>query len=112
MLIFFARISVLVAAIAVPVSACSSSDTKVDADPFDTFQLCFTEHHATESFSIDKAIAICCLDHPIGTKAAGVVCGTTQASCETYVGSNLAGSDASGSDITASCADYITQRAQ
>ncbi len=112
MLIHFARISLLVGAIAIPVSisACSSSDTKVDADPFDTYQACFTEHHNTESLATGKAITICCLDHPIGSNAAGVVCGTTQASCQTYVGSNLMGSDASGSDITTACADYITQR--
>jgi hypothetical protein len=112
MLTHLARLSALVAAIAIPVSisACSSDPTKADADAFDTLQSCFTEHHGTESFTVAKAITICCLDHPIGTNAAGLVCGTTQASCETYVGANLAGSDASGSEITTSCADYITQR--
>ena len=112
MVIHLARISLLVAAIAIhaSISACGGDDKVVDADPFDTLQACFDDHHGVEGFTVDHAITICCLDHPIGTAAPGVVCGTTQASCETYVGSKLAGSDASGSDITTSCADYITQR--
>lgn len=106
-----ACLSRVVAAIAAAGAfAACSSPTTVDADPFATFQACFTEHHASEAFSIDKAITICCLAHPIGADAAGVVCGTTQARCETYVGASLTGSDASGSDITASCTDYLTQR--
>jgi hypothetical protein len=101
-----------VAALAAPVSisACSSSNNPVDADAFDTLQACFTEHHDVEAFTIDKAITICCLDHPIGPNPAGVVCGATQASCESYVGASLRGSDASGSEIATSCADYIAQR--
>ena len=112
MWIHFARISLLVAAITIPasISACGGDNKAVDAAPFDTFQACFDDHHGAEGFTVDHAITICCLDHPIGTAGAGVVCGTTQTSCETYVGSNLLGSDASGSEITTSCADYITQR--
>ena len=110
MLPSLARLSV-VAALAMPISifACSGTST-VDADAFDTFEACFTEHHDAEAFTVGKAITFCCLDHPIGSNAAGIVCGSTQASCETYVGANLMGSSASGSEIATSCADYITQR--
>jgi hypothetical protein len=96
-------------AIAVSIAACGS-DTAADRDPFATYQACFTEHAVTESFPAPKAITICCLDHAIGAAAAGVVCGATAATCETYVGANLMGSDASGAEITAGCTDYIAEK--
>lgn len=94
---------------AVSIAACSTTST-LDHDPFGTYEACFTEHAVTESYPGPKAITICCLDHAIGANAAGVVCGASAATCETYVGANLMGSDASGAEITAGCTDYITQR--
>ncbi len=104
--------SLLAAFASLSLYACGDSDGDDggDDESFTTFEDCFTDHHVTEGFTAPKAITICCLDHPIGSNAAGVVCGTTQASCETYVGANLPGSDASGSDTTAGCTDYITQQ--
>jgi hypothetical protein len=92
-------------------SACGGDDDKEDNDPFATYQACFDEHHNTEGFDVQKAIVICCISHPIGSAEMNVVCGNDAASCESYVGSNLTGSDAVGSaDLTAACNDYVTQR--
>jgi hypothetical protein len=96
-------------AIPMTLTACGGDDG-VDADPFDTLEECFTEHHGMEGLSIPHAITTCCLDHPIGGNAAGVVCGTTEASCETYVDANLMTSDAAAADITSACTDYNNQR--
>ncbi|HEY4179888.1 MAG TPA: hypothetical protein VGM90_23765 [Kofleriaceae bacterium] len=85
-----------------------------DSDPFDNFQDCWDDHTGAnggdEHLPADQAIVICCIDHPIAGMDANVVCGDTAASCETYVGANLAGSDASGDVINAACADYVTKR--
>ena len=91
------------------VTACGGDDAP-DADPFDTCQACFDDHHGEEGFTVQKAITICCLDHPIGTSAAGVVCGGDATSCSTYVTANLGSADATSTDISAACADYVTQK--
>lgn len=90
-------------------AACSSS-TKADADPFDTFQLCFDDHTSTtgDHLPADQAIAVCCLDHPIGGNAAGVVCGTDAASCTTYVTANS--TSIAAADISSGCTEYQTQK--
>src|SRR5438477_7857520 len=82
----------------------------VDADPYDTFQDCWDDHHVDEGFDVRKAIEICCIDHPIGGADANVVCGATAASCETYVTANLTAADLTPADITAACTDYVIQR--
>lgn len=89
-------------------AACGGSSA--DHDAFDTYQACFDEHHDVESFDVQQAITICCLDHPIGSSPENVVCGDTAQSCQTYVTANLTADSAMASDITAACADYITQR--
>ena len=91
-------------------AACGDNGGDEDADPFDTFQMCWDEHHTTEMFSVTQAITICCLSHPIGSADKNVVCGATAASCETYVGSNLGSADAGSADVATGCTDYITQR--
>jgi hypothetical protein len=94
------------------VVGCSSNNTNMgDADPFDTFQDCFDDHHGTEGFSIPRAIEICCIDHPIGGAAANTVCGETEAACQTYVDANLNPADAMATDISTACSDYIKDRA-
>ena len=51
---------------------------------------------------------MCCLDHPIaGVKPA---CGNTANDCAAYLGTNLDAASATPADITAACADYITQK--
>ena len=91
-------------------AACGDNSGGVDEDPFDTYQLCFDDHHVEEGFDAPKSITICCLDHPIGSSAKNVVCGDTAQSCMTYVTANLTMGSATAADITAGCADYITQR--
>jgi len=65
---------------------------------------------AMPSCSAPKAITICCLSHPIGSNAAGVVCGATEATCDTYVTANLVSPDVAPADVTAACTDYVTQK--
>jgi hypothetical protein len=98
-------------ALPVAVSACGGGGTTVDADPFDTFELCWQEHHVMESFTAARAIEICCIDHPIGPDAANVVCGDTVQTCETYVTASLAAGDATTEEITEACTNYVPDRA-
>ena len=107
----FIRIALVTTLVALPLAltACGSS-TAVDNDPFDTYEACFQEHHDVESFTVQKAIEICCIDHPIGSDAQNVVCGDTATTCETYVTANLAGSDATTTDIDAACTAYVPDR--
>ena len=109
-MLHFARLSIFVSVVGLSAFAACGGDDGPDMDPFDTYQACFDEHHNVEAFDTQKAITICCLDHPIGSSAAGVVCGANASTCETYVTANLAGSDATGSDINAACTDYVTQK--
>lgn len=89
-------------------AACGSSNSGADNDPFATFQDCYNEHHMTEGFTSDRAIEICCIDHPIGSAKMNVVCGDTTQTCETYVTANL--TDAADpnltTDITTACTNY------
>ncbi len=92
------------------VLAACGDGSKTDAEPFATFEECFTEHHTTESFPTNQAIVICCLSHPIGSAAANTVCGADVNACTAYVTANITGSDATAADITAGCTDYVSQR--
>jgi len=89
-------------------AACDDHDH--GAEPYATFQACFDEHATAEALPHAQAITICCLEHPIG----GVteVCGTTAAACEAYLGTNLTSGSATPAEVTAGCADYVTQRGQ
>jgi hypothetical protein len=92
---------------------CGGGSSGPDADPFATFQACYDEHHTTESFSVQRAIEICCIDHPIGGAKANTVCGDTADTCKTYVTMNLMDpADATlAADITTACMDYVADRA-
>ena len=106
----FIRTALLAASITgLAIAACGGS-SKADNDPFATFQACFDEHHSTESFPVQQAIVICCTSHPIGSADMNVVCGSDAASCVSYVGSNLTGSDVTSAEISAACTDYVNQR--
>jgi hypothetical protein len=89
-------------------AACGGGDK--DNEPFDTLQACFDDHHKVESFGVEEAIKICCIDHPIGAQAANVVCGNDQTACETYVNASLADADATAAQITSACTGYLTDR--
>lgn len=88
---------------------CGSDGNQQDADPFDTFQACYDEHHVMEGFGAQHTITICCLDHPIGNAKPNTVCGESQAPCEAYVATNVSPSP-TASDVTQACMDYILQR--
>jgi hypothetical protein len=92
-------------------SACNNSKP-ADADPFPTFQACYDEHHTTEGFSTQRAIEICCIDHPIGGAKANTVCGATADACTTYVTANLMDSTDTmlPADISTACMDYVVDR--
>ena len=91
-------------------AACGSDPKKMTAEQFNTFQLCYDEHHVTESLSTQCAIEICCIDHPIGPGAttANIVCGTTAQSCQTYLGTNLTDTadPTLSADIQTACQHY------
>lgn len=83
------------------------------ADSFDTFQLCFDEHHVTESLPVHDAIVVCCIDHPI----AGVhpSCGNTAADCVAKLTGtdsvhNLSSTSATSQEVMTACTDYETQK--
>jgi hypothetical protein len=83
-------------------------DSAQDAEPFDTLQACFDDHHnGAESLPVAQAITVCCLDHPI----AGVhpSCKDTMADCVTHVDAEL-DSTVLAADIQAACTDYISQK--
>jgi hypothetical protein len=102
------RIAMLLAvSLALPLVLAACGDSEMDADPFDTLQACYDEHHTTEALTVQQAIVVCCLDHPI----AGVhpSCRDTQADCVTHVRAEL-GAAVLDSDIAAACTTYISQK--
>ncbi|MEO8553375.1 MAG: hypothetical protein ABI678_25555 [Kofleriaceae bacterium] len=110
MLVHFARLSLVLSLLALPlVSACGDGDSGDDADAFATLEDCFVDHHDVEMFTVEKAITICCLDHPIGGMEAGMACGPTATTCTDYVDAELDPADATTDEIDAGCADYIVQ---
>ncbi|MEO7731287.1 MAG: hypothetical protein ABIY55_09965 [Kofleriaceae bacterium] len=86
--------------------ACGGNDTP-DAEPFDTLADCYDEHHNEESLTVQEAIVVCCVDHPI----AGVhpSCGATQAACATHVTAEL-GAEVTDPDVQAACTTYIVDK--
>ena len=100
----------LASSLCLPFVACSGSS---DEESYDTFQLCFEDHHVAESLSVHDSIVVCCVDHPI----AGVhpSCGDTAAACQALLGGtdsvhNLSSASATPAEVMMSCADYITQK--
>ena len=88
--------------------ACGDHDADDEAYP--TYRECWDDHHNVESLTVEQAIVVCCLAHPIGDQAEDVVCGETAAACETYLGAELETDDATATEITDACADFIVQR--
>lgn len=102
--------SFLASLLALPLvlTACGSNNP-VDADPFDTLQACYDDHHSgSEHLPIQQAIVTCCLDHPIANMKAPT-CLNTVADCVAHVRAAL---DASilDADINAACTTYISQK--
>ena len=88
-------------------AAAACDEHSHDPEGYATFQACFDEHTVTESLPVDESIVICCLEHPI----AGVMpaCGADAAACEAYLGTNLSATSATPAEVTAGCAEYVTQ---
>jgi hypothetical protein len=77
-------------------------------DAYATYQACFDDHTMVEALPVPEAIVVCCLEHPIaGVKPS---CGATAAACTDYLGINLSATSATPAEVTAACADYITQK--
>jgi hypothetical protein len=92
-------------------AACGSSSNSCpsgDCTPYPTFQDCYNDHHMVEMFTTDRAIEICCIDHPIGSAKMNTVCGDTVQSCVTYVTANLTdpADTTLTADIMAACTNY------
>jgi hypothetical protein len=103
------RIATIVIAslFALPLAFAACGSDEKDADPFDTLQACYDEHHTTESLPAQQAIVVCCLDHPI----AGVhpSCLDSQAACVAHVRAALDAA-VTDNDISAACTTYISQK--
>lgn len=95
-------------ALPLALTACSNKE-EADNEPFDTFQDCYDDHQPpTASFTVQEAIVICCLDHPIGGTPAPT-CPKIQVDCVTHVRAALDPSILDA-DITAACMTYISQK--
>jgi len=92
--------------VAIPLVLAACGSNNEEADPFDTLQACYDEHHNMESLPVQDSIVVCCLDHPI----AGVhpSCTNTQADCVTHVDAELDASVSLG-DIQMACTDYVKE---
>jgi hypothetical protein len=88
-------------------AACGGGDDEEDAEPFDTLADCYDDHHNVENLTVQQAIVVCCIDHPI----AGVhpSCGDTQTACATHVTTEL-GAAVTDPDVQAACTTYIDQK--
>jgi hypothetical protein len=98
---------VLSFSLSLPIVLAACGDSEKDADPFDTLQECFDEHHNMESLTVQQAIVVCCLDHPI----AGVhpSCKDSQTDCVTHVRAELTATTLDA-DIAAACTTYLGQK--
>ena len=84
-------------------------------EAYDTFQMCFDDHHTTESLSVHDSIVVCCIDHPI----AGVhpSCGETANDCVAKLTGtdsvhNLLSTSATSQEVMTACTDYVTEKSK
>lgn len=94
-------------ALPLALTACGDDTNANDAEPFDTLQDCYDDHHVEENLPVAQAIVVCCVDHPI----AGVhpSCGDTEDACIAHVDAEL-DSSVTSDEIAAACADYIDKK--
>ena len=107
------RVLSLVLSSALCLSVISGCSDSAGGEAYDTFQLCFDDHHVEESLSTHDSIVVCCIDHPI----AGVnpSCGDTAAACQALIGGtdtvhNLSTASATSAEVMTACTDYITEK--
>ena len=102
--------ALLAAWLAAPLALAACGDNAgnpMDAEAFDTLKACYDEHHNVESLTVQQAIVVCCLDHPIANVHPS--CQNTQADCVSHVRANLDAS-VTDADIAAACMTYISQK--
>jgi hypothetical protein len=91
------------------VTGCGSDNNNADAEPFDTLQDCFDDHHNVEHLTIKEALVVCCVDHPIGDQKLHPSCGDTLDACKTHVRDEIDVS-VTDTDIGDACADYLNRK--
>ena len=94
--------------VSLALAACGDGEKK-DSDPFDTLLACYTDHTTVEKLSVQQAIVVCCLDHPIGSSGEHPSCKNTQADCVAHVRAELTASVVDA-DIQAACTTYIAMK--
>lgn len=100
--------SLFLASIFVLSLAACGDDEGSGEEAFANFQDCFDDHHdGDESLSVENAITVCVLEHPI---AGALLDFDTSAECQTFVAANLDDADATAEQITAGCDEYIAQK--
>lgn len=99
--------ALIATALLLPLGVACGDHHDEDAEPFDTLQACYDDHHGEEGLSVQQAIVVCCLDHPI----AGVhpSCTSTQAECITHVRAAL-DTSVLDAEISAACTTYISEK--
>lgn len=95
-------------------SSCGGGNDDADIEQFKTLQLCFDEHANEEHLTVQQAIVVCCIDHPIGDPEKGepVIhpsCGMSKDDCTAHVKATLVGP--SEADEDAACQTYVEQLA-
>jgi hypothetical protein len=88
------------------ITACGD-DSDEDAEPFATLQACYDDHHGDEGLSVQEAIVVCCINHPI--KDVHPSCEDTQADCVAHVTAEL-DTSVPTAEIQAACTTYITEK--
>jgi len=88
-------------------AACGGHDE--DDEPFDTLQACYDDHAGGEGLTVQQAIVVCCLDHPIGSSGLHPSCTNTKVDCVTHVRAELSNT-VSSTDIDAACTTYIAMK--
>lgn len=78
-----------------------------DHEGYQTLQACYDDHHNNENLTVQEAIIVCCLDHPI--VGVNPSCKDTQPDCVVHVDAELDGS-VTAPDIQAACTEYINQK--
>jgi hypothetical protein len=90
-------------------AACSDDKNNQDAEPFDTLQDCFDDHHNEEHLTTKEALVVCCVDHPIGDQKLHPSCGDTLDACKTHVRGEI-DTSVTDTDIGDACADYLNRK--
>ncbi len=102
--------SLVAASFVIAISACGGEEGE---EAFATFADCYVDHAVDEGLAPDEAIAVCCLDHPIGSAGdVNVVCGESALECVDFVDAEVSETDdpeLTLEEIEAGCDIYETE---